>query len=246
MQYMNYNFIINDFEGPLDLLLHLIKTSEVDIYDINIEEITKQYLDFIKSMEDMNLTIASEYLVMASELIEMKSKLLLPNNNDLGEDEYEEDPRENLINRLVEYQKYKDMIDTFKNLEEERMDIFTKEPISFDEYRTETVNDGEITVEDLVNALNNFLKRKEYEKPLETKITKKEISVEKRTSEIRNILKTKKKVSFFDLFEIKTKEYVVVTFLSILEMAKRGELKITQEDNFNEITVSNIEGENND
>ena len=246
MQYMNYNFIINDFEGPLDLLLHLIKTSEVDIYDINIEEITKQYLDFIKSMEDMNLTIASEYLVMASELIEMKSKLLLPNNNDLGEDEYEEDPRENLINRLVEYQKYKDMIDTFKNLEEERMDIFTKEPISFDEYRTETVNDGEITVEDLVNALNNFLKRKEYEKPLETKITKKEISVEKRTSEIRNILKTKKKVSFFDLFEIKTKEYVVVTFLSILEMAKRGELKITQEDNFNEITVSNREGENND
>ena len=130
---MEYKFIINDFEGPLDLLLHLIKTSEVDIYDIEIEKITKQYLDFIRSMEEMNLTIASEYLVMASELIELKSRLLLPSNKDLGEDEYEEDPRENLINRLLEYKKYKDMVDTFKELEEERKDIFTKDPINLSE-----------------------------------------------------------------------------------------------------------------
>ena len=227
---MDYKFVINDFEGPLDLLLHLIKISEVDIYDIQVEEITKQYLDFIQSMEDMNLTIASEYLVMASELIELKSKLLLPSNKDLGEDEYEEDPRENLINRLLEYKKYKDMVDTFKELEEERKDIFTKEPVDLSEFKDiETINNGDITLEDLVNALNNFLKRKEDEKPIQTKITKK-----------------KKKVSFFDLFEIKTREYVVVTFLSILEMAKRGELNIIQEDNFNEIVVNLKEGEVND
>lgn len=244
---MDYKFVINDFEGPLDLLLHLIKISEVDIYDIQIEEITKQYLDFIQSMEDMNLTIASEYLVMASELIELKSKLLLPSNKDLGEDEYEEDPRENLINRLLEYKKYKDMVDTFKELEEERKDIFTKEPVDLSEFKDiETINNGDITLEDLVNALNNFLKRKEDEKPIQTKITKKELSVKDRTNEIRNILKKKKKVSFFDLFEIKTREYVVVTFLSILEMAKRGELNIIQEDNFNEIVVNLKEGEVND
>ncbi len=244
---MDYKFVINDFEGPLDLLLHLIKISEVDIYDIQVEEITKQYLDFIQSMEDMNLTIASEYLVMASELIELKSKLLLPSNKDLGEDEYEEDPRENLINRLLEYKKYKDMVDTFKELEEERKDIFTKEPVDLSEFKDiETINNGDITLEDLVNALNNFLKRKEDEKPIQTKITKKELSVKDRTNEIRNILKKKKKVSFFDLFEIKTREYVVVTFLSILEMAKRGELNIIQEDNFNEIVVNLKEGEVND
>lgn len=241
---MEYKFVINDFEGPLDLLLHLIKTSEVDIYDIEIEKITKQYLDFIRSMEEMNLTIASEYLVMASELIELKSRLLLPSNKDLGEDEYEEDPRENLINRLLEYKKYKDMVDTFKELEEGRRDIFTKDPMNLSEYKEiETTNNGDITLEDLVNALNNFLKRKEDEKPIQTKITKKELSVKDRTREIKNILKTRKKVSFFELFEVKTREYVVVTFLSILEMAKRGELSIVQENNFNDIIVNLKEGE---
>ena len=110
---MDYKFVINDFEGPLDLLLHLVKTSEMDIYDISVEKITEQYLEFIRRMEEMNLTVASEYLVMAAELIELKSRLLLPNSKNDEDDEYEEDPRENLINRLVEYKKYKDMVDTF-------------------------------------------------------------------------------------------------------------------------------------
>ena len=244
---MDYKFVINDFEGPLDLLLHLIKTSEMSIYDIKIEKITKQYLDFINSMENMNLSIASEYLVMASELIEIKSRMLLPNKRDMDEDEYEEDPRENLINRLIEYKKYKDMIDTFKVLEEERQDIFTKEPINLSEYRTEEVtNDDGLSLDDLLNALNNFLKRKEDERPISTKITKKEISVKDRTVQIRNILSKKKKVSFYDLFEVKTKEYVVVTFLSILEMAKYGEINIVQEGNFDNIVVNLKEGVNND
>ena len=239
-----HNFIINDFEGPLDLLLHLIKTSKMDIYDISIEEITKQYLEFIKRMKEMNLDIASEYLVMASELIEMKSRLLLPTSKNEEDDDYEEDPKEKLINRLLEYKKYKDMVDTFKVLEEERKEIFTKEPINLSEYKENKVsNDGEITLEDLINALNGFLKRKEDEKPRETKITKKELSVTQRTSQIRSILKSKKKVSFFDLFEVRTKEYVVVTFLSILEMAKHGEIKIMQEDNFNNIVIAREDGE---
>ena len=239
-----YNFIINDFEGPLDLLLHLIKTSKMDIYDISIEKITKQYLDFINKMEELNLDIASEYLVMASELIEIKSKMLLPREK-MDEDEYEEDPKQKLINRLLEYKKYKEMIDDFKSLEEDRRELFTKEPINLNEYRKEVVNEGDISLEDLLNALNNFLQRKEDEKPKTTKITKKEISVTDRSADIRNILKKRKKMSFFELFEIKTKEYVVVTFLSILEMAKNGELQIKQEDNFNEITV-NLRGENDD
>ena len=237
---METNFVINDFEGPLDLLLHLIKTSKMSIYDIKIEEITKQYVDFINKMKEMNLDVASEYLVMASELIEMKSKMLLPKSD---EDEEEEDPREELVNRLIEYQKYKDMVETFRNLETERKEIYTKEPLNYKELNDEYVsNDGSVSVDDLVKALSKFLMRKEVEKPISTKITKKEISVSDRTRDIRTILNKKKKVSFFDLFEIKTKEYVVVTFLSILEMAKLGEIEIIQENNFNNIVISKKEG----
>ena len=238
---METNFIINDFEGPLDLLLHLIKTSKMDIYDIKIEEITKQYVDFINKQKEMNLTVASEYLVMASELIELKSRMLLPRT------EEEEDPREELVNRLIEYQKYKDMISSFKELEKTRKEIFTKDPINYNELSDAHIeNDGTISLDDLVNALSKFLERKELEKPISTKITKKEISVQDRTRDIRNILSKKKKVSFFDLFEIKTKEYVVVTFLSILEMAKFGEIEIIQENNFNNIIINKKEGVHND
>lgn len=237
---MEANFVINDFEGPLDLLLHLIKTSKMDIYDIKIEEITAQYLDFINKMNELNLDVASEYLVMASELTLIKSKMLLPRQD---EEEEEEDPRENLVNRLIEYQKYKDMIDEFKSLEKERKDIFTKDPMNLYEYSDPIKNDGDITLDNLVEALNKFLQRKEDEKPLETKIARKEILVTDRTNEIRSLLKKKKKVSFFDLFEVRTKEYVVVTFLSILEMAKKGEITIVQENNFNNIIVNIKEGE---
>ena len=237
---MEANFVINDFEGPLDLLLHLIKTSKMDIYDIKIEEITAQYLDFINRMNELNLDVASEYLVMASELTLIKSKMLLPRQD---EEEEEEDPRENLVNRLIEYQRYKDMIDEFKSLERDRKDIFTKDPMNLYEYSDPIKNDGDITLDNLVEALNKFLQRKEDEKPLETKIARKEILVTDRTNEIRSLLKKKKRVSFFDLFEVRTREYVVVTFLSILEMAKEGEITITQENNFNNITVNIKEGE---
>ena len=98
---MDYKVEINNFEGPMDLLLHLIKKSEVDICDISILDITKQYMDYINLMESLNLNIASEYLVMAAELIEIKSSILLPKKHVEVEDDYEDDPRENLINRLI-------------------------------------------------------------------------------------------------------------------------------------------------
>ena len=100
---MDYKVTIEQFEGPLDLLLHLIKEDNIDIYDIKIEIITAQYLDYIKKMKDLNLSIASEYLVMASELIEMKSKMLLPKKQEINDEEYEEDPREQLINSEITF-----------------------------------------------------------------------------------------------------------------------------------------------
>ena len=106
---MQYKVTIENFDGPLDLLLHLIKEQDIDIYDIKIEEITEQYLDYIRAMKELNLSVASEYLVMATELIEMKSKMLLPKKVIETEDDYEEDPREVLIERLLAYKKYKEV-----------------------------------------------------------------------------------------------------------------------------------------
>ena len=234
---MDYKVKIDAFEGPLDLLLHLVKESKVDIWDIKIVDITDQYLDYIKSMQDLNLDVASEYLVMASELIEMKSKMLLPREQNDEEIE-EEDPREVLIQRLVEYQRYKDMTKNFKEMESLRQEFYTKAPENLKEYVEEnTVISNDVTLDDLMLAFEKFLERKQAEKPLSTTVTKKEITVEERRKSIHNILKEKKKANFFELFEVINKPYVVVTFLAILEMAKKKELVIYQENDFDNIIV---------
>lgn len=227
---------INEFEGPLDLLLHLIKESKMDIFEINIVDITDQYLAYINRMEEMNLDIASEYLVMASELLEIKSRKLLPRQKEKEEEFEEENPEEALINRLVEYQKYKDMTAGLKELEAIRSQIYTKSPTSLKEYADEnTVLESNVTLDDLLKAFQKFIERKESEKPLHTKVTGKEITIKERKRDISRILKEKKRVNFLELFDVYTKEYVVVTFLTILEMAKEHALTITQEDNFSEI-----------
>ena len=123
---MDYVVTLPQFDGPLDLLLHLIKEQNIDICELNIEVITKQYLEYIHKMEEMNLDIASSYLVMAAELIEIKSRILLPGNKE-NEEEIE-DPKEELINRLIEYKRYKELTEEFKQLEEQRNEIFTKLP----------------------------------------------------------------------------------------------------------------------
>lgn len=237
---MEYEVKINEFEGPLDLLLHLIKESKIDIWEIKIVDITDQYLDYIKTMEKLNLNIASEYLVMASELIEMKSKRLLPRYQD-DTDEEEEDPEEVLIQRLIEYQKYKDMTKDFKELESLRQEFYTKTPESLKEYVEEgTVISNDVGLDDLMKAFQKFLERKKAEKPLETTVTKKEITVEERRKSIRSILKDKKRVDFFELFDVITNEYIVVTFIAVLEMARKQEIIIEQEQNFEHITVEVI------
>lgn len=240
---MEYKVTINDFEGPMDLLLHLVKENNIDIIELNVEEITEQYLKYIEEAEELNLDIASEYLTLAAELIEIKSMSLLPKKV-VVEDDYEEDPRENLIARLIEYQKYKEVTKELKELEEQRKHFYSKSPSNLKEFKeNEEINYGDLTMDLLMNAFQKFLDRKEEEKPLNTKITKKEYSVSARSREIKDVLKKRKKVEFEELFEIVTKDYVVVTFLSILSMAKKGELIITQNDNFSKIVLSLKEGE---
>lgn len=235
-------FLIGDFEGPLDLLLHLVKKQEMDISELSLIDITEQYINFIKEMEDLNLTIASEYLVTASELIEMKSRFLLPRPPKEESEDVEENPEEELKRRLIEYQMYKMSVSAFKTLEDNRGNYFTKAPEKRDNYTSKKLeNTMNLTAYDLLLSLQKLLERKEYQKPLNTKITKKELSVSDRVAKIRSVLKKEKKVEFLSLFEEVTRPYVVVTFLGILEMAKNREIVLKQDNNFGTIILERVD-----
>ena len=228
---MNLDFTLGDFSGPLDLLLHLIKENKMDILNIEIEKITDQYMDYLNKMESMNLEVTSNYLVLASELLYIKSKMLLPSVKEEEESE-EIDPREELVNRLLEYQTYKEITKTLKEKEELRKEIYTKAPEDIREYISNEVNIvQEMSVDSLVDAFKKFLERQ------------KEVTVAERRKKIKDIIMRRKKVSFFELFEDYSREYVVATFLAILEMAKAGELFINQNNNFDEIICEVGNGE---
>ena len=227
-----YNIKINEFEGPLDLLLHLIKKDNINIYEISITKITQDYLDYIHKMEELNIEVASSYLVMAAELMEIKSASLLPQKpKEEGEDE------EALINKLVEYQKYKELAPFFKEKEQKRKEIYIKSPEKIKNYIEEAKLLGTGNIDDLVKAMNAFLKRKDDEKPLTTKVTTKEYSIKERKQSILKTLKEKGRVTFTSLFEEYNKPYIVVTFLSLLDMIKEGTIEVKQKENFSDIIL---------
>ena len=196
-----------------------------------------QYLEFVDKMKNENIDIASEYLVMASELVHIKSKMLLNIDNDKEDDLYEMNNEDDLKEKLKEYDRIKNITNTFKELENTRNEVYTKIPTNLDEYKKDVELDNNITLDDLINAFNVFLEREKLKKPINTKITKKELSVGDRIKGIRNIFKSKNKVSFVELFDNYTKPYVIVTFLSILEMSKNEEIRIIQKDNFSDIVL---------
>ena len=224
---------IDNFDGPLDLLLHLVKESNIDILDIKIEEITDKYLDYINYEDNLNINISSSYLVMAAELIYLKSKSLLP-KVDKEEDNEEEITRESLINKLLDYKKYKEMTPTFRELEEKRREVYVKSPEKTDNYVDNTIT-GEGNIDSLLDAFKKFLERKDMEKPLVTTVTSREYSVRDRKNSIKNVLVNKKKAYLDDLIDEYNKPYLVVTFLSVLEMAKEKEVVIKQDNNFDKI-----------
>ena len=236
---MTQMFYINEFEGPLDLLLHLIKTSKMDIYEINTKEIIDQYLEYIHKAENMNIDIASEYLVMAAELIHLKSKLLVNDNDEEeSESEYNFNSEEDLKKKLAEYDKYKNVTEEFKLLEQKRSEIYTKYPEKLQDYIDNSpIKFGELSILDLMEAFQKFKERQLKEKPLNTKITKKEISISERVKKINELLSKNNKIIFTDLFEEINNEYVIATFLAILQMSKNNEIIITQENNFQPIII---------
>ncbi len=237
------NLQLQDFEGPFDLLLHLVKESKMDIYEVNIHDIIEQYLEFINSLPKYDIDTSSEYLVMSSELIHLKSKMLVnkTNEDDEENDEYDIKDEEDLRNRLIEYEQYKNMTETFRMLEENRLDYYTKLPENLSEYSDdEKVVNSEVSVDLLINAFLEMQKRVNYEKPVVTRVTRKEYSVKKRIVEIRNLLKKKKSLKFSELFDIITKDNIVVTFLSILDMSKTQEILLKQDKVFGDIVIEGV------
>ena len=222
------------FEGPLDLMLHLIHEQQLDIFDLDLEVLTDQYINYLHTMEELQLEVESEYLVELATLIEYKSKKLLPKKEN-EEDEDLEDPKDKLVRRLLEYQKYKEVSKSLYDSYVERQDQLSK-PVSFDEI-VKHRNDPDQKIEgdpyDLLKAMNKVLRRLQLSRPLDIKFTQKELSPEDRILQIKARLKDLPETfSFETLIEDcdNLHEYVI-TFIAILDMAKDHYLTFTIDDN---------------
>ena len=241
---MDYKFCINDFEGPLDLLLHLVKTAKIDIYEIDIKIIIDEYLTFIEEQKNKNIDIASSYLVMAAELIHLKSKMLVndDSSDEANNEEFHIDSEEDLRRKIAEYEKYKEITNSLEDMMHKRNNFYTKSPMKLDEIvdSSEIKFEG-ISVDLLLEALKKFKERERLVKPLNTKITRREYSIEKRIDDIRKILKVRDKIEFLDLFQDNNRDFLIVTFLSVLTMSKNSEIILSQEDNFKPIIIERRE-----
>ncbi|MBC1421157.1 segregation/condensation protein A [Listeria seeligeri] len=237
------NFKVDAFEGPLDLLLHLIGQLEVDIYDIPMAEITDQYMEFVHTMQEMELDVASEYLVMAATLLAIKSKMLLPKQEleiDYDTLVEEEDPRDALVEKLMEYKRFKEAAKELKEKEAERSFYFSKPPMDLAEYDDgSNVAELDVSLNDMLSAFNKMLRRKKLNKPLHTRITSQEISIDDRMDSVMEKLQKQQnhRLRFDELFEEQTKEQLVVTFLALLELMKRKLVEIEQVASFADLYV---------
>lgn len=236
---------LDAFEGPLDLLLHLIHQMEIDIYEIPIAEITDQYLSYLHSMQALELEVAGEYLVMAATLMAIKSRTLLPTVEvELDESfDYEEDPRENLIQQLIEYKQFKSVATYLSEKEEERGQYFTKEPMPVDEYKekSQVLEKELVNTVDLFFAFHHILSKSKQKDQVETTIAADEKTIDEKMTMMWDLLTASKDHSdyvFEDFLSSYEKKEIVVTFMAMLELIRNGKIKITQEENYEKIILS--------
>ncbi len=223
---MTYHVRLTLFEGPLDLLLHLIRRDKINIYDIPISRITREYLGYIEIMQELELEVAGEFFVMAATLMRIKSQMLLPRREGTGEEE--EDPRDELVRNLLEYRTYKEAAQCLAAKEEERRHVFTRTPPPPPEAEEPRVDEGpDVTIFDLVEAFqavfNNLKTRSIY------RIIPEAVTVDEKIEAISAALESRSEVLFSELFAGEhTRIEIIVTFLAILEMVKRGALSARQ------------------
>ncbi len=234
------------FEGPLDLLLHLIEVNKIDIYDIPIVLITEQYLEYVRALETEDMNIMSEFLVMAATLLNIKCKMLLP--KEVNEEGEEEDPRAELVERLLEYKKYKYMSYELKDLLMDAGHSLYKKrsiPAEINDYEPPVNYEellGDVTLNKLHEIFNFMLKRQEERvDPIRNsfgKIAKDEINIEEKQRYIENYILLKKHFSFRELLEKQnSKMEIIVSFLAVLEMIKYGIIEATQGEDDEDIVI---------
>jgi len=235
---------LEDFEGPLDLLLHLINRSEMDIANLQVAKITAQYLDFIRLMEELNINVAAEFLVMAAELLRIKSKMLLPpDEEELQATSEGPDPRQELVARLMEYKLYKEAAQTMSERESEWRGVFVRHPVELDELRpavSASLVDG-VSVFDLLEAFSRVLESAAPDEAEdERKIVRDEETVEQRVSMVLGKLRRSDgRLSFRRLFSDRpTRREIVVTLLAVLELIKKRRIRAVQEKCFGEIEIA--------
>ncbi|MDH3976626.1 MAG: segregation/condensation protein A [Deltaproteobacteria bacterium] len=236
---MDYQVRLDSFEGPLDLLLHLIRKHEIDIMNIPIALITEQYLQYIEMMKLLNLDLAGEYILMTATLMHIKSKMLLPPVDDEESDEDEEDPREELVRRLLEYKKYKEASQDLEAMDRLDRDNFLKgyiEEIDRAEGKEEDAC-HDVSLFDLLEALNDVLKSVRTFKSHEVELEK--ISVKEKMDGILDSLKKEGAITFQSLFDTSsTKGDVVATFLALLELIKTNAIRAFQGETFGTIRIT--------
>jgi len=228
---------LGEFAGPLDLLLYLIRREQANIFDIPIARITDTYLKYIKLMERLDIAVAGEFLVMAATLIEIKSKMLLPQEPVLDGDEEPEDPRKELVDRLLEHQKFKAAAESLWTRATVEQAVFTRGTLETDE------NNPEIsaTVFDLFEAFQRMMER--HREQIEMEIHREEMSLAEMLRNLRSRLKIEKKLSLLKLFEeMGSKRELILAFISILEIVRTEAVRLFQTETFGDITLQLVEG----
>lgn len=241
---MDYKIMIDAFEGPMDLLLHLIDKAEIDIYDIPINHIAEQFLEYIRHMEELNLDVTADFLVMAATLLEIKSKMLLPNKitSDNMQMEMEElDPRAELVRRLVEYKKYKNIAVELRLFEIMQSKVYYKPKEDLTDYETDEIQLEGLNIEKLLKSLSNIIeKRSKVDRVLDiNEIQREEYTLEKCIKDIKTKLHRENKIIFSSLLgDDSTKKEIITFFLSILELIRMKYINVIQKEDFSDLIIS--------
>lgn len=236
---MPYEVKLDQFEGSLDLLLYLIRSNKVNIYDIPISTITDQYLFFIKTWQEMNLDIASEFIVLASRLIEIKSQMLLPRNHEGNE----EDPRKELVSQLIDYQIIKSIGEYFKERYEIEQNVFYRDPEELPQsFSDEPIDINAEEIKRVINRLFAVYKADHTFWSDEQDIVRDAYTVEDKILKIKTLMKKNNSFNFFSIFDNNQSiSEVIVSFQAILELCKTGEIEVIQDQSFGDIMI--LQGE---
>ncbi len=239
----SYSIRLEIFEGPLDLLLHLIKQQQIDIYDIPIAQVADQYIEYLRLMERLDLEIAGEFIVMAATLMEIKSRMLLPPEPKEEDEEVLEDPRNELVEKLIEYQRYKEVAETFREWEAERQRVFKRGTNGAVENYDFPLVLKDVKAVDLLDALRRLLADFGEASEVVTSIQKRRITVRLKMREVwRKVCSRPDGILFQNLFEgDRSVEEIVVTFLALLELLRLNKIGVRQQGLFDEIHIFKIE-----